>query len=252
MIKAIIIDDEQHNRTVLKTLLYKYCPNIKIISDVDNADDGFKQIEALKPELVFLDVKMPNKSGFDMLKMFSHINFEVIFVSAFDQYAIHAFEFSALDYILKPIDYTKLVKAVNKAFDKIELGNGNQNVFHFIKTLDEKTDLIKKLSLHHNDKVVLVDVNDICFIESKADFCQIHLSDKQLYNSSKDIGLFEDILSPTGIFLRINRNILINTRFIKSYSKGETCFIELKSGEQFEASRRKKTEIISKLKPLFS
>ncbi|MGZ5486577.1 MAG: LytR/AlgR family response regulator transcription factor, partial [Nitrososphaeraceae archaeon] len=102
MISAIIIDDEVHNRNVLKTLLEKYCPMIKVIEECGNAIDAFDKINELKPQLIFLDIKMPGKSGFDLLKMFSGIDFEVIFVSAFNEYAITAFEFNALGYILKP------------------------------------------------------------------------------------------------------------------------------------------------------
>ncbi len=103
MITAIIIDDEQHNRNVLQTLLQKHCQDIKVLDEAGNAADAFFKIVEQNPQLVFLDIKMPGKSGFDLLKMFKEINFEVIFVSGFDEYAIHAFEFNALDYILKPI-----------------------------------------------------------------------------------------------------------------------------------------------------
>jgi two-component system LytT family response regulator len=108
-VSALIIDDEEHNRNVLHTLLEKYCPLIKIVGEAFDVDDAYEKINKLKPQLIFLDIKMPNKSGFDLLRLFDNINFEVVFVSAFNEYAITAFDFNALGYILKPIDYVKLI-----------------------------------------------------------------------------------------------------------------------------------------------
>jgi two-component system LytT family response regulator len=249
MISAIIIDDELHNRTVLKTLLEKHCTEVKVIAESDNADDAFKKIKEHKPQMLFLDIKMQNKSGFDLLKMFDDINFEVVFVSAFNEYAINAFEFNALDYILKPIDYTKLVKAVAKAVSKIGL-KGRENILHFINTLDEKNDFINKLSLHHNGKVVLVNVQDISFIEARTEFCEINLFNNMRYASSKGLKMFESVLQQPGKFIRINKSVLINTDYIKSYTKKEPCIIEMKNGNSFEISRRKKTEILGMLKSI--
>lgn len=250
MITSLIVDDELHNRNVLQTLLSKYCPEIKVLGEADNAAEAFFKIIEQKPQLVFLDIKMPGKSGFDLLKLFKEIDFEVIFVSAFDEYAIKAFEFNALDYILKPIDYVKLERAVNKAITKIK-GNGKDNtILHFVKTLADKDDLINKFSIHHNGKVVFINVNDVEFIEAKTDFCELYLKDSSRYTSSKDLKLFEDVLSEAGNFIRISRSVIINTNYLKGYTKGEVCIIELTSGNHFEVSRRKKTEIISKLKLL--
>jgi two-component system, LytTR family, response regulator len=250
MITAIIIDDEAHNRNVLKALLQKHCPEIKVIDETDNAAEAFFKIVEQKPQLLFLDIRMPGKSGFDLLKLFKTIDFEVIFVSAFDEYAIKAFEFNALDYILKPIDYVKLTKAVNKAVAKIEAQDRDDTVLHFVKTLADKDDLINKFSVHHNGKVIFVNVNDVEFIEAKTDFCELHLKDGSKYTSSKDLKLFEDVLSEAGNFIRISRSVIVNTTYLKGYTKGEVCIIELQSGHHFEVSRRKKTEIISRLKSI--
>jgi two-component system LytT family response regulator len=250
MITAIIIDDELHNRNVLLTLLEKHCPDINVIDQAENAADAFFKIVERKPQLIFLDIKMPGKSGFDLLKLFKKINFEVIFVSAFDEYAIKAFEFNALDYILKPIDYTKLVKAVNKAIAKINSNAGDDTILHFVKSLADKDDLISRFSVHHNGKVIFINVSEIAFIESKTDLCEIILHGGSHYTSSKDLKSFEDVLAQAGNFIRINRSVIINTDYLKGYTKGDTCILELTTGHTFEVSRRKKTEIICKLKSL--
>ena len=140
MIKTIIIDDEIANRTVLDSFLKKYCPKIDVVGFAENADDAYQLILDEQPDLIFLDIKMPNKSGFDLLKMFDEINFNIIFLTAYDEYAIKAFEFNAIDYILKPIDSQKLIKSVAKVEKVIQL-KINSNIIHFIKSIDEKNEL---------------------------------------------------------------------------------------------------------------
>lgn len=248
MISAIIIDDEVHNRAVLRTLLGKYCPTITIIRECENANEAFEKIQELKPQLIFLDIKMPGKSGFDLLKMFSRIDFEVIFVSAFDEYAITAFEFNALGYILKPIDYSKLIITVDKAIFKIASNEKNNSVFHFIKTLDEKNDFINKISIHNNDKVILLNINYIISVEAIGGACEIKLEDGKIYYSSKELKLFEEILEKAGNFLRINKSVIVNLDYLVSYSKGEICNIELQNNIVYEVSRRKKSDVLSRIK----
>lgn len=246
-ITALIIDDEAHNRNVLHTLLKKHTPAIEVIGEASSADAAFSKMQKLKPQLIFLDIKMPLKSGFDLLKMFEVIDFEVIFVSAFNEYAITAFEFNALGYILKPIDFSRLITTVDKAIAKITANKTNQNVFHFIKTLEEKNDLINKIPVHHNEKVILLTVGEIISVEVEGAICELKLINGQKYYSSKDLKLFEDMLEKIGDFIRINKSVIINANYIKSYSKGEICIIGMADGNEFEVSRRKKTEVLRKV-----
>ncbi len=247
-VKAILIDDETHNINVLSALLQKYCPQVDVIETCNSADDAYLKITELQPQLVFLDIRMPNKSGFDLLKQFTKFNFEVIFVSAFNEYAITAFEFNALAYILKPIDYSKLILAVDKAIAKIALNQSNEKVLHFVKTLEEKNDLVDKVSFHSNGKVVFVNITDIVFIEVAGETTCITDKLGSKYCSSKDIKLYEDLLIDFKQFVRISRCTIINVDCIKSYSKGEVCVIELCNSKSFEVSRRKKAEVLEKIK----
>ncbi|MES2568251.1 MAG: response regulator [Bacteroidota bacterium] len=248
MINAIIIDDEAHNRNVLKTLLNKYCPMINVVEECGNAIDAFNRINELQPQLVFLDIKMPSKSGFDLLKMFTRIDFEVIFVSAFNEYAITAFEFNALGYILKPIDYSKLIITVDKAIFKIASNEKSNSVFHFIRTLDEQSDVINKIPVHHNDKVILLNINYILSVESKGGTCEIKLEDGKCYFSSRELKLFEEILGKAGNFIRINKSVIVNVDHIASYSKGDVFSLEMENSTVYEVSRRKKSEVLNKMK----
>lgn len=246
---ALIIDDEEHNRNNLKILLNKHCPDINIIGDARSVDEAFTMINVHKPKMIFLDVMMPEKSGFDLLKLFNKLDFEVIFVSAFNEYAVTAFEYNALGYILKPIDYNKLVVTVNKAVLRIELANSNNEVLQFIKTLDPQTNSIAKIPIHHNDKVVLLDIAEVVSIESIEGVCHITTLSKR-HLSSKELKIFEGLLKNAGNFERINKSTLINLDHLQSYEKGETCVLQMINNNKFEVSRRKKTEILHKLRLL--
>lgn len=247
-ITAIVIDDEEHNRNLLITLLKKHCTSVEVICEACNADEAFEKINAQKPQLAFLDIKMPGKSGFDLLKQFTEIDFEVVFISAFDEYAITAFDFNALGYILKPIDYRKLIKTVDRSISKITNNQLSNNVLHFTKTISDKNDLINKVSVHYNDKVIFVNISEIVSIDAQGNICELKLSDDKKYYSSKELKLFEAMLENRGTFIRISRGSIINVDFIKSYSKGEVCSIELFNGTIYEVSRRKKAEVLSKIK----
>ncbi len=246
-IKALLIDDEQHNLNVLQALLDKYCSNIEIVATAESVDEAYTKILELKPQLIFLDIKMPEKSGFDLLKMFNQFHFEIIFVSAFNEYAITAFEFNALGYILKPIDYVKLISTVEKAVAKIKSLDKDETILHFVKSLEEKHDIMDKVSFHHNGKVVFVNITDILYIEMSDDMTCITNTQQHKYCSSKDIKLYEDLLLDFKQFVRISRNTILNVNFIKCYSKGEICIIEMINSKTFEVSRRKKSEVLNKI-----
>ncbi len=177
-IKSVIIDDESANIHLLSSLLNKHCPDIQILGEAESAEAAFTLIQETEPDVVFLDIHMPDKNGFDLLRMFSKINFQVIFVSGFDEYAIQAFEFNAVDYILKPIDYSKLIIAVNRVVDRIDK-KSNHDIIHFVHSIDERSHSIKNITLHHNGKVYIVDVNDICYINALRGYCEIITSANQ-------------------------------------------------------------------------
>lgn len=250
MISSLIVDDEGHNRKFLRTLLTEHCPGIQILDEAENVEDAFAKIKTLQPKLVFLDVRMRDRSGFSLLKMFAEINFEVIFVSAFDKYAIRAFEFNAVGYILKPIDIDKLKKAVGKACERIVHAEKNDLVLHFIQSLSEENSLVNKFSIHHNGKVIFIHVSEISFIEGRQENSMITLKNGSHYLSTKNLAQFETVLAETKNFIRLNKSVIINTNDLRSYSKGEICNIDMNSGHTFEVSRRRKSEILKKIKEL--
>lgn len=248
-IRSIIIDDETANREILSGLLGELCPSIEVIGMAESAAAGYQLIMELQPELVFLDVRMPVQNGFDLLRMFEDIPFQVVFVTAYDEYAIQAFEFNAVDYILKPIDYEKLVQSVGRVERRIQLNQGNSDMIHFIRSLDEKTQLLNRISLHKTGKVRIVDLDQICFIRARRNYSEVITTDNQRLVSSKSLSNYEQLLGPYPNFIRVNKSHLINVRYIESYSKGTTCYIAMKNTEEeLEVSRRKKRQILHFLK----
>lgn len=246
--KTLIIDDEAASRNVLNSLLGTHCPETEVVGFADSADAGYELIGKTLPDLVFVDIKMPGKTGFDLLRMFDKITFNVIFVSGFDHYAIQAFEFNAIDYILKPIDYAKLVSAVKRTQERMSEKNNN-NIIHFIQSIDEKNQLIKNISLHHNGKVHLVNIDEICCVNALRGYCEIVTQDGQKLVSAKTLSDYEELLEPYARFLRVSKSVIVNVNQIRDYSKGNVCYITLKGYEQeIEVSRRKKTTIIQHLK----
>ncbi len=248
LLTSIIIDDEIGNIDLLQLMLSKYCSSVQVIGSAQSAEAGYELISKTNPDIVFLDVKMPKQNGFDMLRMFTKINFHVIFVSAFDKYAIQAFEFNAIDYILKPIDHTKLIKAINKVLTKIIIQE-EDNIIHFIHSLHEKNNLVKHISLHHNDRVHIVDVNEISIINALRGYTEVITNKSQKFISSKTLTEYEDLFSPFTQFLRINKSTIVNINDVKEYTKGNDCFISVRNyNSELEVSRRKKSEIIHYLK----
>jgi two-component system LytT family response regulator len=187
-------------------------------------------------------------TGFDLLRMFDKIFFQVIFVTAFDEFALQAFEFNAIDYILKPVDYSKLTRAVEKVERSISFGD-HSNIIHFVESIDERNRLIKRIPFHLKNKVQIVDLDNICYIQAVRNYCEVVTRDNQQFLSSKTLSDYEILLDAYPNFLRINKSILINIHHILQYSKGTECVITMKNGkEDFEVSRRKKAEILSYLK----
>jgi two-component system, LytTR family, response regulator len=244
---ALIVDDEYSNRTLLASMLKRHCPEVTILGDAENADIAHELILKLKPDLVFLDIKMPQKNGFDLLRMFDEINFSVIFVTGFDEYAIQAFEFNAIDYILKPIDYSKLITAVKKVSAKLK-SNGSE-VIHFVHSLAEKTNFIKKITLHGKDKVHVIDLEDIVYVSADRGYCELLDASQQRHVSAKTLAEYEELLQPFKNFIRVNKSYIINIKHLKSYTKGTDCIISMNGcTEEIEVSRRKKAEINALIK----
>jgi two-component system LytT family response regulator len=247
-LKALIIDDEADNRGVLRKLLTKFCPGVEVCAEADSVASAYEKIIDHKPQVIFLDIQMPGDNGFSLLKKFTEIPFEVIFVTSYDRYAIEAIKFSALDYLLKPVEISELQATVGRLEKVIEQkGTRKKQVVNLILHLEEE-DIEKKVAVHQNDSVVLLPLREITHMEAERNYTLIVTSKKEKFTSSKNLGEFEDMLENYPQFIRINKHCLINMNFINDYSKGEPCMLTVNGEFSFEISRRKKQEILEILK----
>lgn len=246
-LKVLLVDDEAGSRSVLSTLLNEFCPNVSICGEASNIDAAYELILKHKPQAIFLDIQMPGGNGFALLKKFTEIPFDVVFLTSYDQYAIEAIRFSALDYLLKPIEVELLKNAV-AALERSALKKQaySRQIINVIKHLENKG-LQKKVAFHHNDMVVFVPLEDIAYLCGERNYTTIITGKKEKYISSKNLGEYEEMFSNYPQFFRISKSCIVNLNHVSSYSKGDPCLLFI-GNESFEISRRKKQELIEKLR----
>ena len=244
-INAIIIDDERKNRELLQLLLIEHCPHITILGMANSAANGYDLIHQFKPDLVFLDIEMPGENGFDLLKKFNHVDFSVVFVTAYDKYAIKAFKFSAADYLLKPVDEEELIQAVDKVSKrkKSELNVITESTIHNYKNMRNENN---RLALSTLEGLIFVEIPEITRCKADGKYTWIFLNNKKEILATKNLGEFDDFLKEYN-FIRIHHSHLVNPAFIKSYQNGRTGLITMNDGTELEVSQRKKEDFIKQL-----
>jgi two-component system, LytTR family, response regulator len=242
---AIIIDDELSGREVLKKLLELHCPDITVLKTLNSIESGLKSILEDKPELVFLDIQMPNASGFDLLNQLQKIEFEIIFVTAHDNYAIKAFKYSAIDYLLKPIKVSELIDSVDKAKEKMNNNQSRDNVKFMLEKISptKKTFLNNKILLPTLGGYNIIDISEIVYCNSESNYTRFHFIDGKTLMVSKTLKEFESLLLEN-YFFRIHRSYIINLNCIAKYNKGKGGEVVMKDGAVLEVSREKKDEFL--------
>ena len=216
-IRAILIDDEQSARNVLTNLLERTLFNIEIIATASSLEEGVEQIKELKPNVVFLDVRMPNYAGYEIVEFFDTIDFEIIFVTAYDQYAIKAFELNAIDYLVKPIDRKKLALTINKLNDKLNQQAELIDYRSLLKTIKEKK--YKRIVIPEIGNRRIINLDDVIAIEADGAYSKIHLRENKVITTSKNLKYFENVLPQETSFFRSHRAWIINTLFIEYLNK---------------------------------
>ena len=242
MITAIIIDDEWNNVTMLSGLLRTYCPEVSLLGTAESAQEGKKLIETLKPELILLDVEMPYYNGFDMLKSLPKLESEVIFITAFDQYAIDAFQYAALDYLLKPVNIEQLERAISRAALRIKEKAVNRNYELLLHNLDEKDTENKAIILSEKGEQYFIRFADIKYIVADGSYTYIH-TPKRTFVSTKNLVDFEEIL-PKAIFCRIHNGHIVNKKHIEKVQKGRGGTALMKDGKILEIAVRRKDDFL--------
>lgn len=245
-ITCIILDDEPGNVTTLKVLLAEYCPDVVVLATANNSKDGLQIIQELNPQIVFLDIEMPYGNAFDLLDQFSEIKFEVIFVSAFNNYALKAFKYAAVDYILKPVNINELVEAVSKAAKRVEMKDINNRLHVLLQNL--KSDgRSKKLGLPTIEGFHFVNVGSIMYLEADKSYTNVCLDNNKKVVVSRNLKEFEELL-PEADFCRVHHSHIININFIKKYFKGRGGYVEMEDGAKIEVSARKKDDFFLKFR----
>ena len=246
MIRTIIIDDEEDGRNGLNIALKKYCPEIDVQHICESPEKGIEVIKKNKPDLVFLDIQMPNMSGFDLLQQLAPVNFEVIFVTAHDHYAIKAIKFSALDYLLKPIDIDDLIHAVKRVKERVSIEPTAFRYQSILNNIQYKSREIEKLAVPTLEGIDFFETQDIIFCKADGNYTVLYLKGKANKIVCRNLKDFESLLTEPA-FCRVHHAALINMKHIQKYVKGEGGHVILTEGHQVEISRRKKESFLQLL-----
>lgn len=236
-IRCVLIDDEINNLENLQYLLQQYCTGLEIVGKASSADEGMQLIKAKKPDLVLLDIQMPGKSGFDLLKSFDTVSFEVIFITAHDQYGIQAIKFSALDYLLKPVDVEELKQAIDKAKQRISLKQQNNNINNLIAYLQKPQQESPRIALPTLSQTHYVKVNEILHCEASDNYTQFFLENGEKILVSRTLKEYAELLKPYS-FQRTHQSHLVNMHYVKSFLKEDGGFLLLQNNTKIPISRQ--------------
>lgn len=245
-LKCILIDDEENGRDVLRNLIVSYCQGVTIVAEAANITSAAQLIKLNNPDFIVLDILMPGGTGFQLLQSLPEINFEVIFVSSYDKYAIQAFKFSAVDYLLKPVEIDDLLRAIDRVRSRVHLNQkrGFDQYSKLIQNLNNESEH-QVLTVQKGDHVLFIDVKDILYLEAESNYTHLATFNGEKYILSKTLRYYEELFHLIPFLIRVNRSFIVNIRALRSYSKTEPTVISLINGLEIEIGRRKKTELLN-------
>ena len=246
-VKALIVDDEALSADMLEYLIARHIPEITVIKKATGAVEALALVETFQPQILFLDIQMPFMNGFELLKKISKYDFSIIFITAYNKYAINAIRFSALDYLLKPVNPDELKEAIRRYTDQQRLKLHYQQLYdNFIQNLNEKEFKNYRLALHTSTGLRLVTPSEIIHCEAENNYTRFFLSDKKIILTSTTIKEYEETLRSHD-FIRVHKSYLVNLQYISEFNN-QTDTILLKNGIQVPVSRRRKHEVLEMLK----
>jgi two-component system LytT family response regulator len=232
MIKAVIIEDEKNSREILEWQLNKHCPQVKVHSFFGSSVEAVEQIHRIAPQLVFLDIQMPEINGFEFLEKVNPIDFEVVFTTAYNEYAVKAFKYSAIDYLLKPVDIVELRSAVEKVEHKINSR---------LPTLPSP----KRMALTTTNSLIFIDPDDILFCEGQSNYTNFHLrTDNKKILISRTLKEIEEVLIPYNFF-RIHNSFVVNMKHVKEYVRGAGGYVVMSNDTHLTVSRGRKDDFFA-------
>jgi two-component system, LytTR family, response regulator len=246
VIKAVIVDDEKGARETIAGILKLYCDNVTVAGEATNISEAYTLIKQLQPQLVFLDIDMPGGSGFDLLKKFESIPFNIIFITAFQEHAVKAFKFSAVDYILKPVNPDELIDAVKKTETAIDKNSLGIRLEAFLDNFNNHSQTNKRIVLKTSDQIYLINVKDIVRCESDGNYTYFFTIDGKKILVSTTIKEYEEMLGGFNFF-RTHQSHLVNTNFIERFDKKDGGFVVMKDNSNIPVAVRKKEALLSLL-----
>lgn len=249
MLKIVIVEDEKKSLEGLKNLLEEFCPDTQVVGTASSVDQGIEQIRQQRPDLVLLDIEMQSATGFDLLEKIGPVDFEVVFTTAYAHYAIKAIKFSALDYLLKPIDIHELQAAVEKVARKLSRSQENNRVDMLLRNLQLPNPKMHKITLSTSEGMVFVPVTDIIRCEASGAYTLFHLKDRKNILVSKNLKEYETLLGDSGFF-RVHNSHLINLAEVDRYIKSEGGTVVMKDGSGVAISHTRKDEFLELMKNL--
>lgn len=230
MLKTLLVDDEHDAHIIMTSLLGQYCPEVEIIGSAYNVAEAVSMINTHKPDLVFLDIQMPEQSGFQLLDQFESIDFEIIFVTAFSEFALRAFQVSAADYLMKPVDVARLKQAVSKV-DKQLASSESRQKYSLLKT-NLKTESFTRMALPVSDGLIFIELKDIVYLNADGPYCNVLTNSGQKYLVSKTLKKFEELLSSSPKFFRPHRSFLINMDYVQKFLRQDGGYVVLQDEHQ--------------------
>ncbi len=250
MIKAVIVEDEKHSRELLEELVKEYCEGVTVAGSAGSVAEALAMIEEIKPGLVFLDIELPDGDGFQILEKLDQPKFDLIFTTAYDQYAMRAFKFSATDYLLKPVDIEELQNAVQRVVEKQKEGDGGggqaEQLQALLRNIRQVGTPFKRIVLPTTNGFTVVNPEDIIRCESDRNYTFIFLKDGRRILVSRTIKEYDEMLADFNFF-RIHQSHLINLLFLKNYTRGRGGYVELTDGTVLDVSARRKSEFLARM-----
>ncbi len=240
MIRALIVDDERPAREVMRELLTAYTPAVEVIGECANVPDAVLAIKKNRPDVVFLDIEMPNYSGFELLSFFDKVDFEIIFVTAYSEYALKAFEISAVDYVMKPVRISLLKKAVANLKSRLDAQNMQARLDALKENIEQEK--LKKIAIPMAEGVQFVYIKDISHIEAQRAYAKIVKQDGSSMVTSKPLNYYAEMINDDENFMRVHRSFYINLNLVATYKKGNNTLI-MENEVEVSISRDKKSQI---------
>ncbi len=244
-ITTVIIEDEEKSRLVIEDLVLQYAPDLELVGWAGNVDDAVALIGARAPHLVFLDIQLADGTSFDVLRKLESRNFELICITAFDQYAVQAFRFAAMDYLLKPIGMVEFAESVERARRRIEEKVRQRSIEALLYNLAQQSAMDRKISIATPDAHEFINLRDILWCRAEGAYTVFQLENRTRITSSRSLGWYQDLLNNNN-FCRIHHSTIINLSFVSSYIKGKNGYVVMSNGDKLPVSQRRKNDFLDR------